>query len=307
MGKIKKKAGFVVLIGRPNVGKSTLLNNLLDKKVSIISNIPQTTRFSIRGILNEARGQIIIVDTPGIFLSNKRLTKFLSKRAFSTKDEADLILYMVDISRAPGKEENEILEKLHTVDKPVIMVLNKRDLGQTHAGDYIELWKERVVGKNDPLKYFIPISALNKKGLDELLDLIFENLPESEPLYPEDIISDLPERLLTADIVREKIFNLTYEEVPHSVAVRIDNIEERNNNLVYIQATILVERKSQRAIIIGKKGETLRKIGESARKELESNYNKKVFLDLWIKVYSDWQKNNEILKQLGYMGSGLHI
>ena len=139
MEEIKKKAGFVVLIGRPNVGKSTFLNNLLGKKVTIVSKVPQTTRFSIRGILNDKRGQVVIVDTPGLFLSKRRLNKFLRSKTFSAKDDADVILYMVDISRAPGEEENEIIRELHTIDKPVIMALNKRDLGQTYADDYIEI------------------------------------------------------------------------------------------------------------------------------------------------------------------------
>ncbi len=302
MSKTKLHSGFVVLIGRANVGKSTLLNNLLGKKVSIISKVPQTTRYSIRGILNDERGQIVFVDTPGIYITKKKISKFLSKRTFAVKEEADLILYMVDLSRAPGEEEREIMRRLlHRIDRPVIMALNKRDLGQFHADEYIELWKEYLQEGDNPLKYFIPISALEKRGLDELLDAIFEFLPESPPLYPEDIISDLPEKFLIADIIREKIFNLTHEEVPHSVAVKVEDIEERKNNLVYIQATILVERKSQKAIIIGKRGEFLKGVGTEAREELELNFQKKVFLDLWVKVKKDWQNDIIVLRDLGYI------
>jgi len=302
MSKTKLHSGFVVLIGRTNVGKSTLLNNLLGEKVSIISKVPQTTRYSIRGILNDKRGQIVFIDTPGVYITKKKISKFLSKRTFAVKEEADLVLYMVDLSRAPGEEEREIMRRLlHRIDKPVIMALNKRDLGQFHADEYIELWKEYLQEGDDPLKYFIPISALEKRGLDELLDAIFEFLPESPPLYPEDIISDLPEKLLIADIIREKIFNLTHEEVPHSVAVKVETIEERKNNLVYIQATILVERKSQKAIIIGKRGEFLKGVGTEAREELELNFQKKVFLDLWVKVKKDWQNDIIVLRDLGYI------
>ena len=302
MNKTKQRSGFVVLIGRANVGKSTLLNNLLSKKVSIISKVPQTTRYSIRGILNDERGQIVFVDTPGVYITKKKISKFLSKKTFAVKEEADLILYMVDLSRAPGKEEREIMRRLlHRIDKPVIMALNKRDLGQFYADEYIELWKEYLQENDDPLKYFIPISALEKRGLGELLDAIFEFLPESPPLYPEDIVSDLPEKLLIADIIREKIFNLTHEEVPHAVAVKVETIKERKNNLIYIQATILVERKSQKAIIIGKKGEFLKGVGTEARKELELNYQKKVFLDLWVKVKKDWQNDIIVLRDLGYI------
>ncbi|HDM37643.1 MAG TPA: GTPase Era [Candidatus Omnitrophica bacterium] len=295
------KAGFVVLVGRPNVGKSTLLNNLLGKKISIISKVPQTTRFAIRGILNDERGQIIFVDTPGVYLSKKKLSKFLSNRTFTIKDEADLVLYIVDLTRMPHKEEKEVINQLHNINKPVIMALNKRDLGQFYADSYIELWKKLTDKKTDPLKYFISISALEKRGLEELVDIIFEFLPESPPLYPQDIISDLPEKLLIADIVREKIFNLTYEEVPHSIAVRVDEIKERKNNLIYIQATILVERQSQRAIIIGKQGKFLKEIGKQAREELEQNYQKRVYLELWVKVEKGWQNNTLILKELGYI------
>jgi GTPase len=298
----KQKAGFVVLLGRANVGKSTLLNNLLGKKVSIISKVPQTTRFTIRGILNDERGQIIFVDTPGIYLSKEKLSKFLTSHTLAAKEDADLILYMVDLSKSPAREENEIMSKLYETNKPVIMALNKRDLGQFHADQYIELWKTYTKErKEDPLKYFIPISALQMKGLDKLIDALFEFLPISGPLYPKDIASDLPEKLLIADIVREKIFNLTREEVPHSVAVKTETIEERDSRLIYIQATILVKRDSQKAIIIGKNGQFLKEIGKQAREELELNYRKKVFLDLWIKVKKNWEEDVLTLRELGYL------
>jgi len=295
------KAGFVVLVGRANVGKSTLLNNLLGKKISIMSKVPQTTRFAIRGILNDERGQIVFVDTPGVYLSKKKLSKFLSNRTFTIKDEADLILYIVDLTRMPHKEEKEVITQLHDINRPVIMALNKRDLGQLYADRYIELWKELTDKRTDPLKYFIPISALEKRGLERLIDVIFEFLPESPPFYPQGIISDLPEKLLIADIIREKIFNLTYKEVPHSIAVKVDEIKERKNDLIYIQATILVERQSQRAIIIGKQGKFLKEIGRRAREELEQNYQKRVYLELWVKIKKDWQNDTLILKELGYI------
>ncbi|MCK4519125.1 MAG: GTPase Era [Candidatus Omnitrophica bacterium] len=301
MKKTLKKAGFVVLVGRPNVGKSTFLNNLLGEKVSIVSKVPQTTRFSIRCILNDKRGQVVFIDTPGILLSKKRLTKFLSNRTFSVKDEADIVLYMVDLSRMPGSEEKEVLEHLKDMDQPIIMVLNKRDLGQTFADEYIEFWKQNIEGKNDPLKYFIPISALEKRGLDEVLDAVFEFLPESPPLYPLNVASDLPEKIMISDIIREKVFWLAYQELPHSVAVRVDEITHKKNKLMYIQAVILVERNSQKAIIIGKKGGLLKKIGTAAREELEKSYKKRVFVDLRVKVQSNWQKDMQTLRELGYI------
>lgn len=301
MNKPKAKAGFVVLVGRPNVGKSTFLNNILGKKVSIISRVPQTTRFSIRGIYNDSRGQIVFVDTPGIYLSNKHLMKFLSSRSFSAKDEADMVLYMVDLSRRPGREEEEVLSQLWELKKPVIMLLNKRDLGQTYADDYICLWKEAVGKHKDPLKYYIPISALEKKGLDKTLKAIFEYLPPSKPFYPPDVDSDLPDKLFISDIIREKIFTHMKNEVPHSVAVKVDNIEERENKVLFIQATIIVERKSQKAIVIGKKANILKEVGREARVELEKIFSTRIYLDLWVKAQENWQKDMETLRELGYI------
>lgn len=296
----EKRCGFVVMVGRPNVGKSTFLNNILGKKVSIISNIPQTTRFSIRGIYNDAKGQIIFIDTPGIFISKKHLNKFLSNRTFSVKDEADIILYMVDMSRRPGAEEEEVIKSLKDIKKPVIMALNKRDLGQTYSSDYIELWQELAGQAKDNLKYYIPISALEKRGLDEVLDALYEYLPASEALYPEDMASDLPRKLLISDIIREKIFTHTKEELPHAVAVRVDNLEEKERCL-YIQASVLVERPSQKAIIIGKKGQFLKEVGKEARLELEEAFSQKVYLDIWVKVQRGWSKDIGTLKELGYI------
>ena len=301
MSKLKKKAGFAVLVGRPNVGKSTFLNNILGKKVSIISKVPQTTRFSIRGIFNDPRGQIVFVDTPGIYLSNQHLMKFLSSRSFSAKDEGDVVLYMVDLSRHPGREEAEVLSQLWELKKPVIMLLNKRDIGQKYADDYIKLWKDAVGDNVDPLKYFIPISALEKVGLDEVLTTVFEHLPVSEALYPPDVDSDLPDKLFMSDVIREKIFTHMKKEVPHSVAVKVDNIEERESKVLFIQATIIVERKSQKAIVIGKKANILKEVGQEARLELEKVFERRIYLELWVKVQKDWQKNMETLRELGYI------
>jgi len=301
MSKVKTKAGFAVLVGRPNVGKSTFLNNVLGKKVSIISRVPQTTRFSIRGIFNDPRGQIVFVDTPGIYLSNKHLMKFLSSRSFSAKDEGDLVLYMVDLSRRPGREEEEVLSQLWELKKPVIMLLNKRDIGQKYADDYIRLWKDAVGDNKDPLKYFIPISALESIGLDEVLTTVFEHLPVSEALYPPDVDSDLPDKLFMSDVIREKIFTHMKKEVPHSVAVKVDNIEERESKVLFIQATIIVERKSQKAIVIGKKANILKEVGQEARLELEKVFERRIYLELWVKVQKDWQKNMETLRELGYI------
>jgi len=292
-------SGFVAILGRPNVGKSTLLNSILKEKVSIISKIPQTTRFQIRGILNEDRGQIVFVDTPGIHIPKTELGKYLNSAALKAKKDSDLILYMVDLTRPPGEEERIITEQLKDSEKPVVMLLNKIDEGTGYLNDYIRLWQE-VFKEKDPLKYFIPISALKGKETSELIEIIFSLLPEGQPYYPEDILSDFPQKLNIAEIIREKLLNLLREELPHSIAVMVDEMIQRKENLTYIKAIILVERDSQKGIVIGKNGEMLKKVGELARKEIEELLEKRIFLELFVKTEKKWQENPYILRRLGY-------
>lgn len=297
---MEKKSGFVAILGRPNVGKSTLLNTLLKEKVSIISKIPQTTRFQIRGILNEERGQIIFVDTPGFHLSKNQLSKYLNSAALKAKKDADLILYMVDLTRSVGEEERVLVSQLKDSERPIIMVLNKIDLSEGFLNDYVKLWQEAPKEK-DPLKYFIPVSSLKGDNISNLIEEIFSLLPVAQPYYPEDILSDFPQRLNIAEIIREKLLNSLREELPHSVAVMTDEMISRKNNLTYIKAIILVERDSQKSIVIGKKGEMLKKIGELARKEIEELLEKKVYLELFVKTEKKWQENPYILRRLGYL------
>ncbi|MCM8766240.1 MAG: GTPase Era [Candidatus Omnitrophica bacterium] len=297
---MRKKCGFVAILGRPNVGKSTLLNTILKEKISIISSKPQTTRFQIRGILNEERGQIIFVDTPGLHLPKSELGKYLNISALKAKTDCDLILYMVDLTRPPGEEEKNIIDNLKDIDKPVIMVLNKQDKGTGFVNDYIKFWQENVVKEKDSLKYYIPISALEEKNVSQLLDVIFSLLPEGEPFYPEDIISDFPLKLNISEIIREKILNLLREELPYSTAVMVEEFAPRKEDFVYIKAVILVERDSQKPIVIGKNGQMIRKIGEMAREEIEALLEKKIYLELLVKVEKNWQENPLILKKLGY-------
>lgn len=296
----KFRCGFVAILGRPNVGKSTLLNSILKEKVSIISKVPQTTRFQIRGILNEERGQIIFVDTPGLHIPKSKLGEYLNSIALKAKKDSDLILYMVDLTRPPGEEEKIICEQLKDAKVPVIMVLNKLDIDKGFINDYIRLWQENVPKESDPLEYFIPISSLKGKNIPRLLEAIFSLLPQNEPYYPEDILSDFPQRLNIAEIIREKLLNSLREELPHSVAVMVDEMILRKENLYYIKAIILVERDSQKAIVIGKKGELLKRIGEIARKEIEELLEKKVYLELYVKTEKKWQENPYILRRLGY-------
>jgi len=297
---MQKKCGFVAIIGRPNVGKSTLLNTILKEKVSIISSKPQTTRFQIRGIFNDERGQIVFVDTPGLHIPKNELGKYLNTAALKAKTDCDLVLYMVDLTRPPGEEEINIIENLKDINKPVIMVLNKQDKGTGFANDYIKLWQEKIDREKDPLKYYIPISALEGRNINELLEAIFSLLPEGPPYYPEDILSDFPLKLNISEIIREKLFNTLKKELPYSTAVMVEEIVPRKENLTYIKAIILVERESQKGIVIGKNGQVLKKIGEMARREIEFILEKKVYLELQVKVEKNWQENPLILKKLGY-------
>ncbi|MGE4357115.1 MAG: GTPase Era [Candidatus Omnitrophota bacterium] len=297
---MNKKCGFVAIAGRPNVGKSTLLNTILKEKVSIISPKPQTTRFQIRGILNEERGQIIFVDTPGLHIPKNELGKYLNLSALKAISDCDLILYMVDLTRPPGEEEKNIIENIKEVCKPVIMALNKQDKGTGFVNDYIKFWQDNAGEKKDILKYYIPVSALEGKNVAELLEVIFTLLPENPPFYPEDILSDFPMKLNISEIIREKMLNILKEELPYSTAVMIEEMTPRKDNLVYIKAIILVERDSQKGIVIGKNGQMVKKIGELARKEIEFILEKRVYLDLQVKVEKNWQENPLILKKLGY-------
>ncbi|MFH1857017.1 MAG: GTPase Era [Candidatus Omnitrophota bacterium] len=296
---MNKKCGFVALAGRANAGKSTLLNAIIGQKVSIVSKVPQTTRLRIKAILNEAQGQIVFVDRPGLYLSKKRMARMLSQTACDIKDDADVIVYVIDLQRPPGKEEQKIAEVVKVSGKPVILVFNKRDLGQQHAETYIEFWKKIPPEGDGNLKYFLPLSALTGKGVKELVNLLFEMLPEHPLFYPEDMITDLPQKLNAGEIIREKVFMFALEELPHSTAVLINEITHRTDKLVYINADILVQRNSQKVIIVGKQGDSLKKIGQLAREDLEKLFKKKVYLDLWVKVREDWQQDDNVLKQLG--------
>ena len=301
MKKEKFKAGFVGILGRPNVGKSTLLNALVGDKVSIISAIPQTTRHQIRGILNLKNAQVVFVDTPGIHSFKDKLASHLNKIAKRSLDGCDLIIYVVDVSRAPGKEEEQLINILSQTTIKTIMVLNKVDLGLRFFNDYIGLWKHSVEKKKktNSLVYYIPVSAKTGKNVEVVKDVLLENLPQSHPYYEEDTITDFPLKFRIADIVREKLFLHLKKEIPHDLAVEVSQIEEKKK-VIYIAVNIYVKRNSQKRIVIGKKGEVLKEVGKLARTEIEKIYSKKVFLDIWIKVLRDWQERPRILKELGY-------
>lgn len=299
MLKEKFKSGFVTILGRPNVGKSTLLNALIGNKVSIISPIPQTTRHQLKGILNLENAQIVFVDTPGIHSFEDKLASHLNTVAKRALEGCDLVIYVVDVSRRPGKEEQEMMRIITGQKVKTIMVLNKVDLGLKYLNTYIDLWAERIEGKRNPLIYYIPLSAKTGKDVDKLRDSILENLPESHPYYDTDTLTDFPLKFRVADIIREKLFLQLKKELPHSIAVEIEEINNKKK-VVSIRVNIYVKRNSQKRIVIGKAGVALKEVGSRSRPEIEKIYNKKVFLDIWVKVLEDWQNRPRILKELGY-------
>ncbi len=304
MTKAEFKSGFVAIVGRPNVGKSTLLNAMLKDKVSIVSRIPQTTRHQIRGVLNLKDAQIVFVDTPGIHSFKDSLVTHLNTVAEKSLDGCDLVLYVTDISRVVGREEERVMKFLAKQNLPVIMVLNKMDLGQGHVNEYIDFWK-RTVGDNDPLKYYMPVSATDGKNVDDLKQILLDNIPQGPPFYEKDTVTDFPLKLRIADIVREKLYSRLTKELPHSLAVEVEEMEEKlgqkGNPTIYIKVNIYVNRVSQRKIVIGKKGEGLREVGQAARFDIMPLFEKKrIYLDIMVKVVEDWQDKPRVLKELGY-------
>ncbi len=298
------KSGIVAIIGRANVGKSTLLNNLVGEKVAIVSAVPQTTRNQIRAILNEQRGQVVFLDTPGMHVTKHALDRAMIASINDSLEGVDVILHLVDATERVGEEEEMVMERLRGLKAPIILGLNKIDRGPKHIEDYILAW-ERKIGKklSEATQHImpIPLSALTGTNLDKLLDEIFSRLPQGEPLYPEDILTDFPRQLTIQDCIREKLLAYLKEEVPFSMAVFAEEIVERSPKLTYVKASILVERDSQKAIVIGTNGEHLKKAGELARKELENIYNKKFYLDLWVKVKENWKQDAELLRRIGYI------
>ncbi|ADH60699.1 GTP-binding protein Era [Thermoanaerobacter mathranii subsp. mathranii str. A3] len=291
------KAGFVALIGRTNVGKSTLLNAILQEKIAITSPKPQTTRNTIRGILTTDEYQVIFVDTPGIHKPKSKLSEFMIEVAKRTLKEVDLILYMIEPDTEIGPGDRYIIEHLKEVDTPVILVVNKIDLvPEERIEETIKIFKKEYAFKD-----VVAISAIENKNIDLLKEKIVSLLPEGPKYYLEDYITDQPEKLIVAEIIREKMLHFLEEEVPHGVYVEVESIKEREDkDIVDIEAYIYCEKESHKGIIIGKNGQMLKKIGQSARQDLEEFYEKQVFLDLWVKTRKKWRDNTTLLKKLGY-------
>jgi GTP-binding protein Era len=291
------KSGFISLIGRPNVGKSTLLNLLLGEKIAIISDKPQTTRNRILGIKNQPDGQIVFLDTPGIHRARSKLNQSMVKAALATYNEVDGICFIIEANRPFNDENDFILETLKKVEKPVLLAINKIDL--VPKGDLLPIMDQ--YSRLRPFEQIIPISALLGEGVEVLVAGMLKILPAGPKLFPEDMITDLPERFLAAELIREKVFLLTREEIPYATAVVVEEFKEREEkNLVVIKATIQVERKSQKGILIGEKGRMLKEIGCQAREEIEALLGAKVFLELWVKVEKNWREDPGALRRLGY-------
>lgn len=291
------KSGFISIIGRPNVGKSTFLNRVVGQKIAIMSDKPQTTRNKIQGVVTMDDAQLIFIDTPGIHKPKHKLGDYMMKVAQNTLKEVDLILFMVNAEEGFGRGEEFILEKFQTVKTPVFLIVNKID--RVHPDDLlpiIETYTEKY-----PFKEVVPISALEGNNVDRLLEQIKNYLPEGPQFYPADQVTDHPERFIIAELIREKALLLTREEVPHSIAVVTDKVERKENkNMVHVMATIIVERDSQKGIVIGKQGRMLKEIGQRARADIENLLGSKVFLELWVKVQKDWRDKISQLRDFGF-------
>ena len=291
------KSGYVAIIGQPNVGKSTLLNQLLDFKVASVSRKPQTTRHRITGILSGAGFQVVFLDTPGLLEPKYKLQEAMLRASQRAAQEADVGLFMVTAHPKANEHDVEHLMALKQIQSKVILAINKVDLIQ----------KEQLLPLMDfyinvtDLTAVVPISALKADGLTELRQEIIKALPNGRPFYDADQVMDHPERFLVSEIIREKIFLLYGAEIPYSTTVTIEEFKERTKAKDYIRATVYVEKKSQKGILIGKKGEALKKVGAAARKEIEATLDRQVFLELWIKVKEKWRDDEKMLKEFGYL------
>jgi GTP-binding protein Era len=290
-------AGFVSIVGRPNAGKSTLLNRIIGTKIAIVSDKPQTTRTRILGAKNYPDGQIVFIDTPGIHRPLHRMNVRMVDAAVDTLREVDLVLLVHDASTRPGKGDEYVAALLKSIGVPVMLVLNKIDL----------IAKAKLLPVIDQLRRWhdftdiVPVSAATGDGVDRLESLLLQHMPEGEPLYPEDFLTDQPERLLAAETVREKVLQHTREELPFSTAVVVDQLEEpeKAGGLLKIWCTILVEQESQKPIVIGRAGDMIKRIGTEARQDLEKFFGSRVFLDLRVKVKANWRDDERVLDDLG--------
>lgn len=291
---MQHKAGFVNIIGNPNVGKSTLMNSLVGEKLSIITSKAQTTRHRIMGIVSGENFQIVYSDTPGILEPHYKLQQKMLRFVDMALEDADVILYMTDIKEQYDKHE-EYIKKLKNAEVPIILLINKIDLSKENEVDnLIQQWKKLL-----PKAYIVPISALKGYFIPEVFDKILELTPENPPYYPKDALTDKPQRFFVSEIIREKIFLNYRKEVPYSTEVQIEEFKEEES-IIRIRALIIVLRRSQKGIIIGRKGEALKKVGTQAREDLEKLFEKKVFLEIFVKISEDWREKEGYLRSFGY-------
>lgn len=293
----QKKSGFVTLIGRPNVGKSTLMNHLIGQKIAITSSKPQTTRNRIQTVYTDDRGQIVFLDTPGIHKAKNKLGEYMVNVAERTLNEVDVILWLVEPSTFIGAGERHIVEQLKKTKTPVILIINKVDtVEKKEIIKYMDTYR-----KVYNFAEIIPVSALRAQNLDSVLDMIFKYLSYGPMFYDEDTITDQPQRQIVAEMIREKALRCLDEEIPHGIAVAIDQMKERKDGGLFdIDATIICERDSHKGIIIGKGGSMLKRIGSEARRDIENMLEAKVNLQLWVKVKKDWRDSDFLMKNFGY-------
>ena len=290
------KSGFVAIVGRPNVGKSTFMNYVLGQKIAIMSDKAQTTRNKIQGVYTNQDCQIVFLDTPGIHKPKHELGNFMVESAYSALKEVDAVLFMVNAAEKRGPGDDFIIEKLKKIKTPVFLVLNKIDLiSPDELLDRVESYQETI-----PFAGIIPISVLQGNNVQELMTTLTNHLPEGPQYYPSDQITDHPEYFIVSELIREKILHLTKEEIPHSVAVTVDKMQKDEFDKVHVYANIIVERPTQKGIIIGKGGKLLKEIGVRARKDIEQLLGNKVYLELWVKVEKDWRKKKSHLQDFGY-------
>ena len=290
------KSGFVTIVGRPNVGKSTLLNEIMGEKLSIVSNKPQTTRNNIQTILTGDNHQIVFVDTPGIHKPKHKLGEYMVNSAKDSIKEVDLVLFLINPEEEIGRGDKFIIETLKNQKAPVFLVVNKIDeFTQDRVANTLQMYSQEM-----NFKEIIPISALKGKNVDKLVQLMVEAMPEGPKYYPDDMITDVQERFVIAEIIREKALRTLREEIPHGIAVDIIQMKQSPRGTWHIEVDMLCEKDSHKGIIIGKNGQSLKKIGESARYEIERFLNEKVNLKIWVKVRKEWRDNQNLLKELGY-------
>ncbi len=296
MAKASYKSGFVAIVGRPNVGKSTLMNQVIGQKIAIMSDKPQTTRNKIHGVYTTDEMQIVFLDTPGIHKRQSKLGDFMNNTALNTLKEVEAVLFLADTSEGFGGGDRFIIEQLKGVKTPVILVLNKIDKIEPE----VLLPIIEQYSKLHDFAEIVPISALNGNNVTRLLEQVEKYLPEGPQYYPADQITDHPEQFVCAELIREKILHMTREEVPHSIAVTIEDMRVQENGVVHISAVIFVERDSQKGIIIGKQGALLKEVGKQARQDIQNLLGSKIFLELWVKVKKDWRNQDRVLRDLGF-------